>query len=85
MITWSSWSPYAISGCCNTYIAVLDLGTMAVTSYVLGKKPYTHGSVQHDMFCPGASQVSVQCGFRISERQRFRWRSRDRQAERFQA
>jgi len=47
MLVWSSWSPYAISACCQLYTAVLDLGTMVVTEFFI-KNP-----IDHDMFCPG--------------------------------
>ena len=46
VLTWSSWSQYAISGCCQTYTATLDLGTGIVTQAFVTA---TH----HDMFCPG--------------------------------
>ena len=48
MITWSSWSPYAISGCCETHTAVLDLDTDTVGPDV------EVVNIRHDMFCPGA-------------------------------
>jgi len=58
MVTWSSWSPYAISGCCETHTSVLDLDTG-----IAG--PDTVIAVHHDMFCPGAG--SSQKFFSIGE------------------